>query len=38
MMQPYVILKGLQEGRLTDEVAEIFATKPQLEMFSSSGS
>lgn len=33
MMQPYVILKGLQEGRLTDEVAEIFATKPQLEMF-----
>lgn len=36
MMQPYVILKGLQEGRLTDEVAEIFATKPQLEMFSSS--
>lgn len=34
MMQPYVILKGLQEGRLTDEVAEIFATKPQLEMFS----
>lgn len=36
MMQPYVILKGLQEGRLTDEVAEIFATKPQLEMFSAS--
>lgn len=33
MMQPYVILKGLQEGRLTDEVAEIFATKPQIEMF-----
>lgn len=38
MMQPYVILKGLQEGRLTDEVAEIFATKPQLEMFLPSGS
>lgn len=33
MMQPYVILRGLNEGRLTDEVAEIFATKPQLEMF-----
>lgn len=38
MMQPYVILKGLQEGRLTDEVAEIFATKPQLEMFLTTGS
>lgn len=35
MMQPYVILKGLDEGRLTDETAEIFATKPQLAMFSS---
>jgi Cdc6-like AAA superfamily ATPase len=33
MMQPYVILKGLNEGRLNDEIAEIFATKPQLEMF-----
>lgn len=32
MMQPYVILKGLSEGRLTDEIAEIFSTKPQLEM------
>jgi Cdc6-like AAA superfamily ATPase len=32
MMQPYVILKGISEGRLDDEVAEIFATKPQLEM------
>lgn len=38
MMQPYVILKGLNDGRLNDEVAEIFATKPQLDMFSSSGS
>lgn len=33
MMQPYVILKGLNDGRLNDEVAEIFATKPQLNMF-----
>jgi Cdc6-like AAA superfamily ATPase len=32
MMQGYVILKGLQEGKLTDEVAQIFATKPQLEI------
>lgn len=32
MMQPFVILKGLNEGRLTDEVAEIFSTKPQLEI------
>ena len=38
MMQPYVILKGLNDGRLTDEVAEIFATKPQSDMFSSTGS
>lgn len=30
MMQPYVILRGLREGLLTDETAEIFATKPQL--------
>jgi hypothetical protein len=30
MMQPYVILKGLAEGRLSDEVAEIFSTKPQI--------
>lgn len=37
MMQPYVILKGLNEGRLTDEVAEIFSTKPQIEMSFSSG-
>lgn len=32
MMQPYVILKGLNEGRLNDEVAEIFSTKPQMEI------
>jgi Cdc6-like AAA superfamily ATPase len=32
MMQPYVILKGLHEGRLTDEIAEIFSTRPQLEI------
>jgi hypothetical protein len=32
MMQPYVILKGLSDGRLTDEIAEIFSTKPQLEI------
>ena len=32
MLQPYVILKGLSENRLTDEVAEIFSTKPQLEL------
>jgi Cdc6-like AAA superfamily ATPase len=38
MMQPYVILKGLNEGRLNDEIAEIFATKPQLEMFGPGGS
>lgn len=30
MMQPYVILKGLSEGRLTDEIAEIFSTRPQM--------
>lgn len=29
MMQPYVILKGLNEGRLTDETAEIFTTRAQ---------
>ena len=38
MMQPYVILKGLDGGRLNDEVAEIFSTKPQLSMSFSSGS
>lgn len=30
MMQPYVILKGLNEGRLNDEIAEIFSTRPQM--------
>lgn len=33
MMQGYVILKGLQDGKLTDEIAQIFATRPQLEIF-----
>jgi Cdc6-like AAA superfamily ATPase len=32
VMQPYVILKGLSEGKLTDEVAEIFSTKPQMDI------
>ena len=30
MMQPYVILKGLNDGYLNDETAEIFSTKAQL--------
>jgi hypothetical protein len=37
MMQPYVILKGLDDGRLNDEVAEIFSTKPQMELPLSNG-
>lgn len=32
MMQPYVILKGLSEGRLNDEIAEIFSTRPQMTL------
>ncbi len=32
MMQPFVILKGLNEGRITDQVADIFSTKPQLTL------
>jgi len=32
MMQPFVILKGLNEGRITDEVADIFTTKSQLNL------
>ena len=32
MMQPYVILKGLNYGYLNDESAEIFTTKAQLEI------
>ena len=32
VMQPFVILKGLNEGRITDQIAEIFSTKSQLEM------
>lgn len=38
MMQPYVILKGLDEGRLNDEIAEIFSTKPQMELLFSTAS
>jgi Cdc6-like AAA superfamily ATPase len=29
MMQPYVILRGINEGKITDETAEIFATRSQ---------
>ncbi|MGA0569978.1 AAA family ATPase [Variovorax sp. VNK109] len=32
MMQPFIILKGLNEGRLTDEIAQIFSTKPQMDL------
>lgn len=32
MMQPFVILKGLNDGRLTDEIADIFSTKPQMDI------
>lgn len=32
MMQPYVILKGLNDGRLNDDVAEIFSTRPQMDI------
>jgi Cdc6-like AAA superfamily ATPase len=32
MMQPFVILKGLHDGRITDEIADIFATKRQLRL------
>ena len=32
MMQPFVILKGLNEGRLTDEIVDIFSTKPQMDI------
>jgi hypothetical protein len=35
MMQPYVILRGLQDGLLTDEIAEIFTARPPLGMPSS---
>jgi len=38
MLQPFVILKGLNENRLTDEVAEIFSTRPQMELSLTSGS
>lgn len=32
MMQPFVILKGLNEQRITDLIADIFSTKPQLDL------
>lgn len=32
MLQPFVILKGLNDGLLNDETAEIFSTRPQLEL------
>lgn len=32
MMQPFVILKGLNEGQITDQIADIFSTKPQLDL------
>ena len=32
MMQPFVIFKGLNDGLLTAETAEIFSTKPQMEL------
>ncbi|MBP1314370.1 Cdc6-like AAA superfamily ATPase [Herbaspirillum sp. 1173] len=32
MMQPFVILKGLDEGRLNDAVAQVFANRRQLNL------
>ena len=32
MMQPFVIFKGLHDGLLTDATAEIFSTRPQMEI------
>lgn len=32
MMQPFVILKGLNEGRIVDLVADVFSTKPQMSL------
>jgi len=32
MMQPFVILKGLDDGRITDEIAETFASRRQLRL------
>lgn len=32
MMQPFVILKGLADGRIDDEIAEIFANRRQLQL------
>lgn len=32
MMQPFVILKGLAERRITDEIAEVYANRRQLRL------
>lgn len=32
MMQPYVIIRGINEGLMTDEIAELFSTKPQMNL------
>lgn len=32
MLQPFVILKGLNDGVLNDATAEIFTTRPQMEL------
>jgi hypothetical protein len=32
VMQPFVILKGLDDGRITDEIADTFATRRQLQL------
>jgi Cdc6-like AAA superfamily ATPase len=32
MMQPFVILKGLADGRINDEVADVFANRRQLRL------
>lgn len=37
MMQPYVILRGINEGRVTDETAEIFTTRSQVPISFPSG-
>lgn len=32
MMQPFVILKGLNDGRISDEIADIFSARRQLRL------
>ncbi|HEU0200601.1 MAG TPA: hypothetical protein VFR86_09200 [Burkholderiaceae bacterium] len=32
MTQPFVILKGLADGRITDEIADVFASRRQLRL------